>query len=77
MKNLKDVVENTAENITELTKEQKKAIKLEAEKLKYEVAEELGLLEKVKETGWKGLTARETGQIGGIIAKKKRENVKK
>lgn len=77
MDNLKSVVENTAENITELTKEQKKAIKLEAEKLKYEVAEELGLLEKVKEKGWKGLTARETGQIGGVIAKKKREKVKK
>ncbi len=57
----------------ELSKEEKKAIKIEAEKLKYEVAEELGLLEKVKDKGWKGLTAKETGQLGGIIAKRKKE----
>ncbi len=60
-------------NEKELSKEEKKAIKLEAEKLKYEVAEELGLLEKVKDKGWKGLTAKETGQLGGIIAKRKKE----
>ncbi len=61
----------------ELTKEEKKAIKLEAEKLKYEVAEELGLFGKVKDVGWKGLTARETGQLGGVIAKRKKEKNKK
>lgn len=43
------------------------------DKMKYEIAEELGLLEKVKELGWKALTAKETGRIGGIMTRKKRE----
>lgn len=42
------------------------------ENLKYEVARELGLLEKVQEVGWKGLTPKETGRIGGLMTKKKR-----
>lgn len=61
----------------QLTKEEKKALKLEAEKLKLEVAEELGLLDKVKEKGWKDLTARETGQLGGLVAKRKKDKRKK
>jgi hypothetical protein len=44
------------------------------DQMKYEIAEELGLLEKVREGGWKSLTARETGRIGGLMTKKKREN---
>ena len=32
------------------------------DRLKYEIAEELGLLEKVREGGWKALSSRETGQ---------------
>ncbi len=43
------------------------------DKLKYEIAQELGLLEKVKETGWKSLSAKETGRIGGLMTKRKRE----
>lgn len=43
------------------------------EQLKYEIAEELGLLDRVKEGGWKSLSSKETGKIGGLIAKKKRE----
>lgn len=43
------------------------------EKIKYEVAEELGLLDKVLADGWKSLTSKETGRIGGIVTKKKRE----
>lgn len=43
------------------------------DRLKYEIAEELGLLEKVKEQGWKSLSAKETGRIGGLMTKKKRE----
>ncbi|MFA5527909.1 MAG: small, acid-soluble spore protein, alpha/beta type [Peptostreptococcales bacterium] len=35
--------------------------------LKLEIAEELGLMDKVKEVGWGGLTAKETGRIGGIM----------
>ncbi|MEI3162885.1 MAG: small, acid-soluble spore protein, alpha/beta type [Lachnospirales bacterium] len=41
--------------------------------MKYEIAQELGLLDKVKEYGWKSLTSKESGKIGGLIAKKKRE----
>lgn len=37
------------------------------ERLKYEAAEELGLLEKLIEVGWSGLTARETGLIGARV----------
>lgn len=43
------------------------------EKMKYEVAEELGLLDRVLSEGWKSLTSKETGRIGGIMTKKKRE----
>lgn len=51
-----------------LTEEQKKDLIM-----KYEIAEELGLSEKVAEVGWKGLTARETGQLGGIMGKRKKD----
>lgn len=43
------------------------------DRLKYEIAEELGLLEKVKEEGWKSLSAKDTGRIGGLMTKRKRE----
>lgn len=43
------------------------------ERLKYEVAEELGLLEKVMDEGWRSLTSKETGRIGGIISKKRKK----
>ena len=55
----------------ELTPEQKRDIAM-----KYEIAEELGLTEKVKKVGWKGLTAKESGRIGGIMGKKKRDAAK-
>lgn len=41
--------------------------------LKYEIADELGMLDRVLTEGWKSLSAKETGRIGGMIAKKKRE----
>ncbi len=43
------------------------------EKMKYEIAEELGLLDKVMNEGWKSLTSKETGRIGGILARKRRK----
>lgn len=43
------------------------------EKLKFEIAEELGLGEKVISGGWKTLTSKESGRIGGLITKRKRE----
>lgn len=47
------------------------------EKVKYEIAEELGLLDKVLDSGWKSLSAKETGRIGGLMTKRKRENDRK
>lgn len=44
------------------------------ERVKYEVAEELGLLDKVLDGGWRTLTSKETGRIGGIISKKRNRN---
>ena len=52
----------------ELTEAEKRDLKM-----KYEIAQELGLLEKVEQLGWKGLTSRESGRIGGIMGKRKRE----
>ena len=46
------------------------------EKVKYEIAEELGLLDRVMKDGWKSLTSKEIGRIGGLITKKKRQNDK-
>ena len=43
------------------------------DRLKYEIAEELGLLDEVKAHGWKSLSARDTGRIGGLMTKRKRE----
>ena len=61
--------------------EKKKSIRLDEltqdEKLKYEIAEELGLLDKVMEEGWKSISSKETGKIGGLMTKKKKETGKK
>ena len=49
----------------------------EDEKLKYEIAEELGLLDRVLNEGWKSLSSKETGRIGGMVNRKKREKMEK
>lgn len=38
------------------------------ERNKYRAAEAAGLLERVLEVGWAGLSAKESGRIGGIAA---------
>ncbi len=43
------------------------------DKFKIETAKELGLWVKVKQVGWAGLSAAETGQIGGYMTRKLRE----
>lgn len=60
-----------------MAKKKKKKIETLEDKLKYEIAEELGLMKKIKEVGWGGLTAKESGRIGGLITVKKREMEKK
>ena len=42
------------------------------ERQKYEIARELGLLDRVRQVGWAGLSAKETGRIGGLIGRGKR-----
>ena len=42
--------------------------------MKYEIANELGLGDKIKHFGWKSLTSKESGRIGGILAKRKRDS---
>ena len=44
----------------------------QAEKLKYEIADEMGVLDKVIKDGWKSLSAKETGRNGGLMTKKKK-----
>lgn len=47
------------------------------EQLKYEIAEELGLFERIEEEGWGNLTASESGRIGGLIKKRHLQQKKK
>lgn len=65
---LKKVIKAKLKSHRELTEAEKLR-----EKLKYEIADELGLSDKVDELGWSGLTAEETGRIGGIMTRRKKE----
>ena len=40
------------------------------DKFKYEVADELGLMNKIKKVNWKNMTTHEVGKIGGNMVKK-------
>ena len=40
------------------------------DRFKYEVADELGLLEKIKSQGWGEMTTREAGLVGGQMVRK-------
>ena len=43
---------------------------------KYEIAKELGLLDKVLAEGWQSLSAKETGKIGGLLGQKLKQQKK-
>lgn len=64
-----------------MAKKKEKEIRLDEltpeEKMKYEIAEELGLLDRVMSEGWRSLSSKETGRIGGLLARKKRISEKK
>jgi hypothetical protein len=64
---LKKVIKAKLKSNRELTEIEKLR-----ERIKYEIAGELGLQDKVDKLGWSGLTAEETGRIGGIMTKKKK-----
>lgn len=40
---------------------------------KYEAARRLGLLDKLLRVGWAGLSAKESGRVGGVISGMRRE----
>lgn len=44
--------------------------------MKLEIAKEIGLMDKVESMGWGGLTAKETGRIGGIMTARKKKGKK-
>ena len=46
----------------------------EVGRLKLEIAEELGLKEKIEKTGWKSLTSREGGAMGGKLSGRMRKD---
>lgn len=70
---LKKIIKAKIKSNKELTEGEKLR-----EKIKYEIAKELGLSDKVDECGWGGLTAEQTGRIGGIMTKiKKQRNLPK
>ena len=70
-KSVKKVIKAKIKANKELTEEEKMR-----EKIKYEIAEELGLTDKDKSEGWGGLSSVETGRIGGIMAKRNKNNIK-
>lgn len=43
------------------------------ERLKYEIANEIGLFDKVIENGWKSLSSKESGRIGGLLSNRKKK----
>ena len=65
---LKKVIKSKIKQNKELTENE-----ILREKIKYEIAEELVLKDKVEKLGWGGLSAEETGRIGGIMTKRKKE----
>lgn len=65
---LKKIIKGKIKNHKNLTEAE-----ILREEMKYEIATELGLSEKVEALGWGGLTAEETGRIGGIMTKRKKE----
>lgn len=65
---LKKIIKGKIKNNKKLTNAERLR-----EQMKYEIAQELGLVEKVEKLGWGALTAEETGRIGGIMTKRKKE----
>lgn len=47
-------------------------LKLTDEYMKLEIAQELGLIDKILDGGWKSLTSKESGRIGGLLSARKR-----
>ena len=65
---LKKIIKSKIKTNKELTPQE-----LLRERIKYEIADELGLKEKVDQYGWRGHKDEETGRIGGIMTRRKKE----
>ena len=62
------------ENIKRSKKSQMKKRSETWDEMKMEIAKELGLWEKVEAQGWPGLSAAESGRIGGILSRRQKES---
>ncbi len=56
----------------EILKNDPSAATTPEEIMKWEIAKELGVYDKVLESGWRSLSAKESGRIGGILASRKK-----
>ncbi len=45
--------------------------------MKFEIAKELGLDDKIRQNGWKSLSSKESGRIGGLMASRKKSKKNK
>lgn len=71
----KEIIEKCEKTKKSASKKKIKAL-TDNDIMKYEIASELGLLDKVSERGWAGLTAKEAGKIGGILTSRKKQKKK-
>jgi hypothetical protein len=62
-----------ADTKNKIHKIKKEKVLTENDLMKFEIAEELGLMDKVRQSGWKSLTAKESGRIGGLMNKRNKE----
>lgn len=62
MEKKKKVEVKTPEDIGKLSEKEQK---------KWEIALELGYFDKIVAGGWKSLTSRESGRVGGVLASRK------
>ncbi len=73
---------HTVKKMTEVRKVMKQKLPIDIskiapeDKIKYEMAKELGLYDQVIQHGWGSLSAKQTGKIGGMIAGKRRKSPK-
>ncbi|KJS02852.1 MAG: hypothetical protein VR68_02310 [Peptococcaceae bacterium BRH_c4a] len=57
-------------------KKEKTEADIMMERLKLEIAEELGLLDKINRGGWGELNGVESGRVGGILSSRLKKSLK-
>ncbi len=68
------------QDFSELKRSRKSKMKKRDEEwdmLKMEIAKDLGLWDKLTSQGWSGLSAEESGRLGGILARRRRTMAKR